>query len=282
MSKEPVALSTIAPEPIEGDERYYEAIHATVMESARGRWFLAEYERRNRNADTELVLSAIERIASLIQAERDQQAHRPIAGSLDLSETTSASWSAQPQPRPTALLPPYILAEQLQDIAWTMRGRGFDSAICDEIESVASRIPAAPVTHGSEEHHRQAIPADDPTTVEPGFPLDREPTDEPEASVGLERVRLGTPDIASLIRATSDSLCAPFAGLAAPAAHEETDPLLDLEQELFAPSPTNPTPDIALAPAQAPGGAEPTSTDAAQDALAIQAVTAGAGEQTAI
>ena len=39
MSKEPVALSTIAPEPIEGDERYYEAIHATVMESARGRWF---------------------------------------------------------------------------------------------------------------------------------------------------------------------------------------------------------------------------------------------------
>ena len=56
----------------------------------------------------------------------------------------------------------------------------------------------------------------------------------------------------------------------------------DLEQELFAPSPTNPTPDIALAPAQAPGGAEPTSTDAAQDALAIQAVTAGAGEQTAI
>jgi hypothetical protein len=238
------------------------------------------------------VLSAIERIASLIQAERDQQAHRPIADSLDLPEAISASWSPQPQPGPAALLPPYItspapsdlsaLAERLQDIAWTMRERGFDSAICDEIESVASRIPAAPVTHGSEEHHRQAIPADDPTTVEPGFPLDREPTDEPEASVGLERVRLGTPDIASLIRATSDSLCARSAGLAAPAEHEETDPLLDLEQELFAPSPANATPNVALAPSRAPGGAEPTSAVAAQDALAIQAVTAGASEQTAV
>src|SRR6516165_7876471 len=109
MSKEPVALSTIVPQPIEGDERYYDAIHATVMESARGRWFLAEYARRNRNADTEFVLSAIERIASLFQADRDQQAHPSIADeSSSLPETISAAVPAQPQLGPPALLPPYV------------------------------------------------------------------------------------------------------------------------------------------------------------------------------
>lgn len=43
----------------------YEAIQAAVMETARGRWFLAEYARRNRNADTERVLEAIERVAHM-------------------------------------------------------------------------------------------------------------------------------------------------------------------------------------------------------------------------
>ena len=36
----------------------YEAISAAVMETGRGRWFLAEYAKRNRNADTAMVLDA--------------------------------------------------------------------------------------------------------------------------------------------------------------------------------------------------------------------------------
>lgn len=38
----------------------YETIEAAVMETARGRWFLQEYARRNRNADTQAVLSALD------------------------------------------------------------------------------------------------------------------------------------------------------------------------------------------------------------------------------
>jgi hypothetical protein len=37
----------------------YEAILSAIMETARGRWFLAEYARRNRHADTEMLLTAI-------------------------------------------------------------------------------------------------------------------------------------------------------------------------------------------------------------------------------
>jgi hypothetical protein len=37
----------------------YDAIESAIMESSRGRWFLSEYARRNRHADTNLLLSAI-------------------------------------------------------------------------------------------------------------------------------------------------------------------------------------------------------------------------------
>ena len=40
----------------------YEAIEAAVMDTARGRWFLAEFARRNRTADTKVLLDAIERL----------------------------------------------------------------------------------------------------------------------------------------------------------------------------------------------------------------------------
>src|SRR5271165_2386649 len=81
MSKEPFALSTISPASLEEDGDY-DAICATVMESARGRWFLDEYARRNRNADTELVLAAIERIESLIRGDRSQRAFHGIRAEL--------------------------------------------------------------------------------------------------------------------------------------------------------------------------------------------------------
>ncbi|WP_048709916.1 hypothetical protein [Microvirga massiliensis] len=44
----------------------YEAIEAAVMETERGRWFLREYARRNRNADTEVLLKAITHLEQVI------------------------------------------------------------------------------------------------------------------------------------------------------------------------------------------------------------------------
>lgn len=48
-----------------GDERDYQAFCDALATSARGRAFLAEYIRRNRNADTEQLLAAIDRLQSL-------------------------------------------------------------------------------------------------------------------------------------------------------------------------------------------------------------------------
>lgn len=44
----------------------YHAIQSAVMETARGRWFLEEYARRNRVADTEMLLEAIARLENTV------------------------------------------------------------------------------------------------------------------------------------------------------------------------------------------------------------------------
>ncbi|MGB8639528.1 MAG: hypothetical protein WCD30_15540 [Pseudolabrys sp.] len=47
----------------------YHAFCTALSESARGRAFLAEYARRNRNADTRPLLSAIERLQISLAAD---------------------------------------------------------------------------------------------------------------------------------------------------------------------------------------------------------------------
>jgi hypothetical protein len=163
MAEEPFALSTISPPHAE--ESDYDAICATVMESARGRWFLEEYARRNRNADTQLVLTAIERLEHLMRGERGQEADPGMRA--ELLEMARAIAQARTEPaRPkeysgaeghttvvdensdVARRDIHDTAERLRDVAWTMRERGFDPATCQEIETLASSILAASSLQG--------------------------------------------------------------------------------------------------------------------------------------
>lgn len=50
-------------------EEEYELIEQAVMETSRGRWFLAEYARRNRAADTRILLDAIKRLERIVSAQ---------------------------------------------------------------------------------------------------------------------------------------------------------------------------------------------------------------------
>src|SRR6266849_5449097 len=154
MSDEPFALSTVplAP-PAPGD---YDAICATVMESARGRWFLEEFARRNRNADTSLVLNAIERIERVIRGDRGQQAYQDFRMELlEMAKTIAVTRAevAEIGPEPVraqaaaAAAPPasdaFAAAERIQEVAWTMRERGLEPSTCDQIEALASSILSA-------------------------------------------------------------------------------------------------------------------------------------------
>src|SRR5437588_12715607 len=69
-------------------EADYELIEAAVMGTGRGRWFLAEYARRNRHSDTMTLLRAIERLEAAVRGERAPESVERIR--FDLFEMAKA------------------------------------------------------------------------------------------------------------------------------------------------------------------------------------------------
>ena len=63
-------------------ERDYQAFFTALSTSARGRAFLAEYARRNRNADTELLLAAIDKLQTLAAANKEPAKADPARSQL--------------------------------------------------------------------------------------------------------------------------------------------------------------------------------------------------------
>jgi hypothetical protein len=106
----------------------YEAIEAAVMETARGRWFLIEYDRRRRAAETTQLLEAVARLERAVGTAGQPALEAP-------RKPAALSGPAAP-PAPHAV----AIAERLQDIAWNMRERGFDDAICGDIEEQARLV----------------------------------------------------------------------------------------------------------------------------------------------
>ena len=89
MAEELFAISTIAPAPAEPSD--YDSICAALMQTERGRWFLEEYAKRNRSADTRVLLAAIQRIETVVstdRGERDRQAQQGFR--TDLLEMAKA------------------------------------------------------------------------------------------------------------------------------------------------------------------------------------------------
>ena len=78
MADEAFALSPISARATQPREEDYDAISEAFMETSRGRWFLGEYAKRNRNADTRMVLDAVARIEENLAAQKTDRP--PTAG----------------------------------------------------------------------------------------------------------------------------------------------------------------------------------------------------------
>lgn len=72
----------ISARPAQQDADDYESILAAVMETARGRWFVAEFARRNRQVETEKVLDALTRIERRIAGGPSADALHPDLADL--------------------------------------------------------------------------------------------------------------------------------------------------------------------------------------------------------
>jgi hypothetical protein len=97
----------------------YDAIEAAVMETARGRWFLAEFARRNRHADTRMLLDALARLETVIREERAALAtaeeiiptNQPMSGEARPGREDCASQPAEPM----SVVSPPICASAMAD-----------------------------------------------------------------------------------------------------------------------------------------------------------------------
>jgi len=184
MADEAFALSPISARATLPSEEDYAAIAEAFMETSRGRWFLTEYAKRNRNTDTRMVLDAVARIEQSLAAQREEDLAREA--SLEREEGLSAQQAAEAvaaaaaaQERLTEALaairrsveaaeesavealdslaleqrlaPVRKGARVLREIAWRLREIGNDGRICDLIDSQVTVIEKSTDQFSSEE-----------------------------------------------------------------------------------------------------------------------------------
>jgi hypothetical protein len=165
MSDDSGALATIPPAPTPS-EQDYEAILGAVVETARGRWFLDEYARRNRYADTRQVLDAIERIEARLRGDTATPHERVRFDLIEMAKAiartraeiaaikpdaehdgkigaASVELDAIVRATESATSDVLAAAEQIQEIAWTMREADSDPAVCDQLDARATEIYTA-------------------------------------------------------------------------------------------------------------------------------------------
>jgi hypothetical protein len=135
------------PEGLSEDD--YEAIEAAVMETVRGRWFLAEFARRSRVEEMRQVLDAIGRLEQVVV---DQKTLPPADPSIRLLIQRLKD-----------------VSRQLDSLALDMRRNGQDEALCIKIESQARAVAGLLRFNGSPEPLPE--PAPEPHRLPPAAPL---------------------------------------------------------------------------------------------------------------
>ena len=146
MAMDAQARTAAADRPAREDD--YEALLAALSANARGRAFLAEFARRNRTADTEVVLAALKRLEERIAAQAADtapaDAERPR-----LAVVPPPDEPQLPIPSPAAQRPSIALAHSdaaanaaaaIPEVSW------FGDAPADEPDApVAAPVAAKPL-----------------------------------------------------------------------------------------------------------------------------------------
>lgn len=150
-------LSTPAPEHGDTD---YQAIESALVETARGRWFLAEHSRRARRIDGALLEDAIGRLQTSLRqppALLGQLQHEIETLKAHLAQSRAALLERPHVTTDTsypdgAVQPQAIMkaAEDIHQIAWALQANPFDPKACEDIARLSSRLYALSLTQAVE------------------------------------------------------------------------------------------------------------------------------------
>lgn len=150
MANDAFALSPMSASAALPTDADYEAISEAFMETSRGRWFLKEYARRNRNADTAMVLEAVARIESAVAAQNAAaDAHDETARIDEVLTACRAVVEATRAAAEAAIAEldggeGFTLSRKamriIREVAWRLREVGYDGRICDILEAQANAV----------------------------------------------------------------------------------------------------------------------------------------------
>ena len=153
--------------PRRGLAAEYAALEATLQGTPVGRWFLAEYARRNRTPETQLMLDAIARLEAAVLRPQRRAGFFSVLGELvEISETIARTRREIAQLRPppqfdrhitdateeldqiveateTATTEILSAAEDVQEVAWTLREKGIGVEFGDRLDQRAVDIYTA-------------------------------------------------------------------------------------------------------------------------------------------
>ena len=165
MPDDAFALSPISARASMPTEADYEAICGAFMETARGRWFLGEYAKRNRNTDTRMVLAAIARIEATMASQKAAASHSLAEHLPDIAELIADARRRVLEALPKndmrpATEPIQRAAGILRDVAWTLRESGADTRVCDLLD-----VQAKAIVDGCTRMHGDQAPPDVPAAV---------------------------------------------------------------------------------------------------------------------
>lgn len=154
-------MHSIATQLDEPTELEYRAIESALLETTRGRWFLAEHGRRARRLDSALLDDAINRLQTSLRQPP------ALLGQLEAEIATLKAHLAETRaelmarPNGTAANAPThaILkaAEDIHDIAWSLQASPFDPKGCEQIARNAGQLYALSQAHAEESQRILAV-----------------------------------------------------------------------------------------------------------------------------
>ena len=134
-------------------DQEYRAIEATLLASARGRWFLAEHGRRARRLDDAVLQDTLNRLraslheptALLGQLSNEVDAIRSVVEDVEAALKSRPARPSGHGVEPTVTQQILTAVEQVHELAWTLQARegdDFNQETCERIARQAAAVYA--------------------------------------------------------------------------------------------------------------------------------------------
>ena len=137
----------------------YEAIHAEIAATERGRWFLSEHVKRNRAADTDRLVDLLARAEAALRGGAVAAMPNPFADDLAQFAAAIGQVEAVIAAGGAPAAGGLAASERIQEIVFALRERETDLVLCEALESALFDLGEAFARHDAAAERAQSAAA---------------------------------------------------------------------------------------------------------------------------